>query len=190
MRSTQKTTQKLVQALQHGFDVIVRPVPEVGVDVVYVSTIADLTRVEERLLGPILRAHTRPGRDLETWLQNTLQLGELTRAQSVDDAACALLESHAVICTPRHYFVVNVQGPRRRTPEEPAAEIAIRGPRDGFTESIETNASLIRTRLRDRQLVLETFIIGDRTRTKVLLAYIADGSVPSSGVISPFVSSL
>ncbi|MGG4032541.1 spore germination protein [Paenibacillus cisolokensis] len=61
-----------------------------------------------------------------------------------------------------------------RSPEEPSLERVVRGSRDGFTETLMTNVSLVRRRLRDPRLRYEVVQIGKRTKTDVCIAYIDD----------------
>ena len=55
---------------------------------------------------------------------------------------------------------------------EPTSQTVIRGPKDSFVESISTNQSLIRRRIRNKNLYFEEFIIGHETKTKVNLVYV------------------
>ncbi|MCL6593677.1 MAG: spore germination protein, partial [Alicyclobacillus sp.] len=169
-----RSTQALLNGLRSTYDVVVRPVPDSGVEVVYISSIIDVARVEERLLRPVLNSPWRRRQRIEDWAQNTFELGDVKFIRSPGEARLKLLNGHAIVCFPRGYALVNVQGLQRRLPEEPSAEMSIRGPRDGFTESLDTNVSLIRTRLHDSRLVLKTFEFGERTKTQVLLAYLED----------------
>lgn len=59
-----------------------------------------------------------------------------------------------------------------RSPEEPDIERVVRGPRDGFVETIVFNCALIRRRIRDRSLVMEYMQVGKRSKTDIALAYI------------------
>ncbi|MFG3431896.1 spore germination protein [Lysinibacillus fusiformis] len=59
-----------------------------------------------------------------------------------------------------------------RSIEESNMEVSLRGPRDGFVENIDTNFSLIRMRLKSKNLSSDDFTIGDTSKTKVLLLYI------------------
>ncbi|MGG6309646.1 spore germination protein [Paenibacillus macerans] len=61
-----------------------------------------------------------------------------------------------------------------RSPEEPSLERVVRGARDGFTETLVTNITLVRRRLRDPGLKFEMMSVGRRTRTDVCIAYIDD----------------
>lgn len=59
-----------------------------------------------------------------------------------------------------------------RSPQEPDIERVVRGPRDGFVETIVFNLALIRRRVRDRSLVNEYIQVGDRSKTDIALVYI------------------
>lgn len=67
---------------------------------------------------------------------------------------------------------ISTRGGQQRAIEDPATEVTVRGPRDGFTESLRVNTSLIRKRIKDPNLWIENFKIGEVTRTDVALMYI------------------
>jgi spore germination protein KA len=69
-------------------------------------------------------------------------------------------------------LTVDTKGWKTRAINESDAEIAIRGPRESFIESIHDNLALIRRRIRVPQLWVEDFQIGSLTRTHVALVYI------------------
>ncbi len=70
-----------------------------------------------------------------------------------------------------------------RSIEEPENDKVLRGPRDGFGESIILNTSLIRRRIRDANLCTEKFTIGAKTKTDVGICYI-DGAADPAFVAS------
>jgi stage V sporulation protein AF len=59
-----------------------------------------------------------------------------------------------------------------RSPQEPDIERVVRGPRDGFVETIVFNLALIRRRIRDRSLVMEYLQVGKRSKTDIAIVYI------------------
>ncbi len=65
-----------------------------------------------------------------------------------------------------------------RSPEEPDIERVVRGPRDGFVETIIFNTALIRRRIRDRALVMKYKQVGLRSKTDVVLAYMKNIADP------------
>ncbi len=69
-------------------------------------------------------------------------------------------------------FVIDSQGWRSRGIEEPPSEPVIRGPHEGFVESIQVNLSLIRRRIRTPHLHVRILAIGRLTQTTVAYVYI------------------
>ncbi len=59
-----------------------------------------------------------------------------------------------------------------RVPSEPPTSSVIQGPREGFVEDIKTNITLIRRRVKSKNLVIKTMEIGSESNTKVALSYI------------------
>ncbi|MFD2444258.1 spore germination protein [Bacillus sp. CGMCC 1.16607] len=60
----------------------------------------------------------------------------------------------------------------KRGIEEPTAEVGIKGPREGFTESIGVNTSQIRRIIKSTALKMMSMNIGEYTKTKVIISYI------------------
>lgn len=67
----------------------------------------------------------------------------------------------------------------KRNVEEPQMEPVVRGPREGFTENLRTNTSLIRRRLKTPKLKMENIRIGRLSKTDVVITYL-DGIVNDS----------
>ncbi len=67
---------------------------------------------------------------------------------------------------------VSAQGGDKRDVEEPLTESVVRGPREGFTESIVTNISLIRRKVKNPNLRFDSMTIGKQTKTEVVVCYI------------------
>ncbi len=58
--------------------------------------------------------------------------------------------------------------------QEPEVERLVRGPRDGFVETMLMNVALIRRRMRDPRLRVELMQLGTRSQTDVSLIYLQD----------------
>ncbi|NRD78648.1 spore germination protein [Bacillus sp. BRMEA1] len=67
---------------------------------------------------------------------------------------------------------INMETNEKRSVIEPSTQTVIRGPKDGFIESISTNVSLIRRRIRNQNLAFEKFIIGESSNTTLYLGYV------------------
>ncbi len=69
-------------------------------------------------------------------------------------------------------YLNNTRGWDRRSVQEPQTESVVRGPRDGFCETLCVNAALIRFRLKDPNLRVRHMVVGERTQTDIYVMYI------------------
>jgi len=73
-------------------------------------------------------------------------------------------------------FIIDAKGWDKRSVTEPDVEAVIRGPREGFVESIRSNTALVRRKIKNPNLIFENLTIGKQTKTIVYIGYI-DGIV-------------
>jgi len=115
--------------------------------------------------GPELFSHFK---------EHLVQSSEVSRVDTVDAVWNALVQGNAVVIFDgmASALACKTQGYDKRAIDEPQAETVLRGPRDGFIESISTNISLIRRRLKTPNLWSENFTLGHLSRTRVAILYI------------------
>lgn len=70
------------------------------------------------------------------------------------------------------FFIVVTNSDEGRSIEQPTSQTIIRGPKDGFTEKINSNILLIRKRIKDKALRVENLSVGSVTKTTISLMYI------------------
>lgn len=75
-------------------------------------------------------------------------------------------------------LAVEAQGWLKRGPQESETERVIRGPREGFTETLEDNIGLVRRWIRDPNLKVEELCVGRRTKTRLVFLYLQDVAHP------------
>lgn len=75
-------------------------------------------------------------------------------------------------------FAIGSRGGEGRGVEEPTSQTVVRGPKDGFTETLRINTSLIRRRIKNTNLWVESLPVGRRTQTDVAILYIKDVANP------------
>ncbi|GGF99336.1 spore germination protein KA [Paenibacillus albidus] len=73
---------------------------------------------------------------------------------------------------------IGLPGWEDRNVSEPNSQSVVRGPMEGFTENMRTNTALIRRKIKDSQLWLETFQIGKVTQTSVSIMYLTHIASP------------
>ncbi|MFA5527036.1 MAG: spore germination protein [Peptostreptococcales bacterium] len=66
----------------------------------------------------------------------------------------------------------DTKGFESRGVTEPQTEAVVRGPREGFTETLRVNTALLRRKIKTPDLKLERIIVGRQTQTEICIAYI------------------
>ena len=76
---------------------------------------------------------------------------------------------------------LGIQGYDKRSVSEPTSEVNVKGSHEGFIETVRSNISLVRRRLKTPALRFELMQIGSLSKTDVVIAYIK-GKAPDSYV--------
>ncbi|MFD0959197.1 spore germination protein [Paenibacillus chungangensis] len=108
-------------------------------------------------------------------LQSTaLSIGEVKAITDFEDLLHNLLSGEAIILLDGYAegIAAGTRGWKDRGVTEPATESVIRGPRESFSETLRTNTALIRRKIKDPNLWLETRQIGRVTKTDVAVMFI------------------
>lgn len=105
-----------------------------------------------------------------------ISLTEVREEQDFEKIVLQIIAGDTVIFvdTVPKALICGARGWEGRRVEEPQNEAVVRGPREGFTETLKTNVSLVRRRVKDPRLRFDPHQIGSRTKTSVALAYIED----------------
>lgn len=71
-------------------------------------------------------------------------------------------------------IIIDIRKWDHRNIDEPDTEATVRGPRQGFTETLRINTSMIRRIIKSPNLIFESINIGTRTNTEINIAYVDD----------------
>lgn len=139
--------------------------------------------INEQVLKPLIQrfvdAETPQPAGLPTLIvHEILSVTEVELVHAMDDVVNGILSGHAALFVDGSAQVVLIdsKGWDSRAIEEPQTESIIRGSREGFTENLRTNTSMIRRLLRDNRLRFDSIKIGRRSKKDVVLLYM-DGIV-------------
>lgn len=69
-------------------------------------------------------------------------------------------------------ILASLHGWEARNITQPDTDVVVRGPREGFTETLRTSTSQLRRKIKNPNLKFEKIIIGKQTKTEVVIAYI------------------
>ncbi|MGE5677450.1 MAG: spore germination protein [Pseudomonadota bacterium] len=70
------------------------------------------------------------------------------------------------------FFSIDNFSAEGRNVTEPTSQSLVRGPKEGFTEDLSVNISLIRKRVKSKALRIEDHVVGTITKTRIALMYI------------------
>ncbi len=148
---------------------------DIDIYILYIPLIVDRKNISENIIKPILECSETDKITMKK-LAGSVIFADKVEFDSDEEKieAYLLLGKTIIISNDADYLVVDTLKTEKRNVESPEVETGIKAPRDAFTESIETNLTLIRQRLKDPALQIETMSIGRRTKTKVAVVYIDD----------------
>ncbi|WP_379141636.1 spore germination protein [Paenibacillus sp. sgz500992] len=153
---------------------------------VHLSGLADTVAVNEFVVGSLLdntagltdsMDETDRGVDLPARiLSSALEIGEADFKEEWNEIMLAVLSGDTAILVEGYTsaIVCETRGGEQRSVTEPSSQLVVRGPKDGFVESVGTNIALIRRRIKSPKLRLEYMKIGSETQTHVAIMYMKE----------------
>lgn len=105
---------------------------------------------------------------------SVLSASEIVEFESFDEAIMFLTSGFAVIAVDgcSKMLAIGVQGFSFRGVTEPESEVVQRGSKEGFTEPLRINMTLIRRRIKSPDLVFETATVGTTSKTQLCICYL------------------
>lgn len=148
---------------------------------VFLEGMTDRTIVNESILKPLMHDRQFIGKNelsgqtnLEVIKNTVLSVGLVEEVTTIDEIIDDCLSGSTILLinNSNQALVIITAGWETRGVEEPKTETVVRGPREGFTESLLINTTLLRRKLKNPNLSLETMSIGKQTKTKVCIVYL------------------
>lgn len=132
--------------------------------------------VNENLIKPLMSLH----RDISSVSvvkivkDSALYVASIQETKQLDDAVTGILSGDTALFIEGvdSALLASIRGWEARGVEEPKTESVVRGPREGFVESLSTNTALLRRKIKNSQLKFERMTIGKQTKTVICIAYI------------------
>lgn len=160
-------------------DIIFRQIPseeQSQILIVYADGLTDTNKLEQTIIRPLIYDIELPIDQGN--LKGLLAASNIKTTTEIKTIVEGILGGQALIMTQgaSTALLADITEFSKRAVEEPAIEASIRGPREGFTEVLRTNTSMIRRKLSTPQLKMESMRIGTISNTEIVIAYL-QGSV-------------
>ncbi len=148
--------------------------------IAYSDGVVDNAIINDNIIKPLMLATiSLTGKDIvDTVMNQIIQVSGTKKTFNVKDIIESISYGDTVLFIEgvAQAIIINTKKFSVRVVSEPENEKNISGPKEGFTESLMVNLSLIRRRVLTSELKMKFYILGQRTNTKVCICYI-DGIV-------------
>ncbi len=162
--NVQKNLSDLKKAFHNCSDIVFRTIkasPNNSLLLVYVEGLIDARAIEQNIIKPLLYEKER--NLFQTKESDIFPFSKVQASSNLEDVIQRILKSNVAIFTNQETtaLIASFEKSEHRQIEEPRNEAALRGPRDGFTESLRVNTSLLRKRIVTPQFKMESFQLGN-----------------------------
>ena len=179
-KSTNKNIEQITTLLGNPTDMKVEIYgTDTLVGVVYVSSITNLNDLKTNLIQPLVKILTEKEISLKK-ISGLLPETDQHHCTNLEEVSADLLEGRTILFLDDETEALSfaTQGWSKHEPKEPLSERVIRGPREGFTETIDENIGMIRRWIKDFHFRVDTMSVGRRSKIKVAIMYLADIAQP------------
>lgn len=151
--------------------------PKRTVTLCYISGMVRMERACDYLLKPLAESDAFADCTLEQAYERMRSGGvydlDVAECGDMDAAAAALIDGNCVLVFAQGKALSFSTGTEeKRSVSDPENEPVVKGAKDSFVESVRTNTSLVRRRLRAPELKVAEQIVGRQTLTPVDILYI------------------
>ncbi|WP_099204312.1 spore germination protein [Scatolibacter rhodanostii] len=187
-KSLSRNIQSVQSVLVNSADLVLREFSfgkhqdtEIKAALFFIDGMVNMQMINDGIIKPLMHdsqsSHKKGVSDiasLEEVKEKLLVSGEAKAVQTFNDIALGCISGNAILLAEGFDkgLEISVKGWQQRAVTEPTSETSVRGPREGFTENIRTNTSMIRRKIKDPSLKIKASTIGKRTQTLVNLIYI------------------
>lgn len=168
----------LLKEFQYNTDLVFRTLSLRGHEIMltYIDRIVDTTAIQEHIIRPILQLPFNEHGIEVTELNDIIEIAKIKSESEFDKVISALNDGNTIIMIDgeEKVLVADTADWKDRTPTVPQTQRVLRGPQIGFIELANTNISLIKRIIKNQDLKIEDFQLGNRTNTSIYLLYLED----------------
>ncbi|MGE8203504.1 spore germination protein [Heyndrickxia sp. NPDC080065] len=137
--------------------------------IIYIQGLSDTEEINENVIKPLLLA-----KGITDHQYPMISVSEVKKNKTYADCiqTISLGQPLLIVDGEKEALSLGLVKPEIRNVEEPVGESVIRGPREGFTEVISVNTSLLRRKVRSSQLKMQQMTVGKYTQSTVVVVYI------------------
>jgi len=154
---------------------------------IFINSITDKEEIHKNILQPLMydvlllkNAVGMDFNDIDTIRKNLISMTDNKKVAMLNDLLDSLLAGAAILLIngSKEALAIKSVKIKSRSIEEPGTEAVVRGPREGFVENVNENIALIRRKIKDTDLCVEKYVIGEKSKTDVCIVYLKSVANP------------
>jgi spore germination protein KA len=132
----------------------------------YIDALVNIELIQSTIVKPMMDSS-------EKGIEQSLTSVEVRKSSDLVLIGQCLLEGYCIIVTEMDCDAIMLPASQTysRSIQEPTGEQVVKGPHDGFIESLNTNLYLLRHRMKNPKMKVKYFKLGNVTNTKVAMVY-------------------
>ena len=140
----------------------------------YIDGLSNTEEVDQHVLMPLIQMKNHEHGAIFEKTKKEISVSDIKDIYSINDIFKQISIGNSIILIEKETKGISIGLPKweKRSIMEPDAESVIRGPREGFIETLRVNTSLLRRKIRHPLLKMKQIDIGRYTETQVIVAYI------------------
>ncbi len=151
--------------------------------IVAVDGLFDKTAVNENIIKPLMTMEQKENNKKEIYIdiKNHLYVtSNIKEETSMDRSIKQMMQGEVILFIDgiSTAFIFDARTWEMRGIQEPVTETVIRGPREGFVETLRINTSMLRRKIHHPMLKISNTFVGAYSQTEVAIAYI-------EGIVNP-----
>ncbi|WHY74892.1 spore germination protein [Fictibacillus enclensis] len=141
---------------------------------IYIEGLSNVDELHDNVLAPLMEERQGIAPSPKAIIKERLHLSKLKEFKTIDDCIENISTGNPVLFVEQEDlgFALGLSQWQQRSIEEPTAESLVRGPREGFVETLGVNTSMLRRKIKSPDLKMKSMKIGRYTSTNVVIAYI------------------
>lgn len=183
-KSLSKNLEVIKQETGNSSDILIRQLKirhnsKIKIAILYVKGMVDNQSVNDFVIESIINNQNlseklKPQEVLEVLTEDVVAVGGIKVVNDWEKLFTALMsgETITLIDGVSKGICASTQGGQRRSVQESTTNVSVRGSKEAFNESIETNTAMVRRIINNTDLWVESINIGKMTNTEVSIMYI------------------
>lgn len=146
--------------------------------IIYIEGMVNNEIVNENIIQPVLGSNLSEDIESDNLLEEikkkVIVSNNVVMEYEINKIVSSVVYGNTLFLLEGHDkgLIIDTKGWQIRSISEPEAAKIVRGPREGFTESIIVNLSLVRRKIQNPNLKFKFKEIGERTHTRTCICYI------------------